>query len=154
MNAKELKRLQETVETLAERIQGKAAQRLQPDVVGRVLGRLHGFALECHTCQQRLTELAEHISDLRETTGELSPGELRPLQKSMDRAVSHLQNRHKLYVAGQAVSISLSMGLSLGVVFGLTVFDNIGVGLALGVAVGAGLGSWQDAKAKKDNRLI
>ncbi|NMB19466.1 MAG: glycine zipper family protein [Firmicutes bacterium] len=48
----------------------------------------------------------------------------------------------------------MAVGLSLGLVFGLALFDNAGLGLAIGVALGAALGSGQDAKAKKDDRLI
>lgn len=154
MNAKEQKRLQAEIEELATRIPRKASNALQPDFVIRVLKRLSEFSGECETCREELQGLVGQIDELAKGSDPLSLGELRPLQKRMDRAVSHLQNRHKLLVQGQSQYIYIAVGLSLGLVFGLALFDNAGLGLAIGVALGAAIGSGQDAKAKKDDRLI
>lgn len=154
MNAKELKGLKQTVQTFGERAQQGAARGLNPEFAGRVLSRLHGFSRDCEKCREHLQDLAGRSKDLESKEGDLVRQDFRFLQKGMDQAVSHLQNRHKLMVAGQSLAISLSLGLSLGAALGMTVFDNIGVGLALGVALGTAVGSARDANAKKRDRLI
>ena len=156
MNAKERKRLEDTVEALGARLPKRSSQSLQPAFILRVLKRLSGFTETCEKCQELLAGLAQQIEEVPVGSGqgELSREELRSLHKAMDRAVTHLQNRHKLVVQGQSTSIYLAMGLSLGLVFGQALFANMGLGLALGVAVGVAVGSGLEAKAKKDDRLI
>lgn len=154
MNTKELKRLKQTLHTFSEKGQQGAGRGFAPEFAGRVLHRLHGFSRECEKCTEHLQDLAGRAKELQTKKGDLARQDFRLLQKGLDRAVSHLQNRHKLVVAGQSLAISLALGLSLGVAFGVTIFGNIGLGLALGVALGIVVGTVRDAGAKKTDRLI
>ena len=67
--------------------------------------------------------------------------------------IKHLQKDHKLIGELEYTALGISMGLVFGVAISAG-FGNVAIGIPIGMCVGLAVGSYMDAKAKKDGKVI
>lgn len=147
-------RILQTLEELKATTGPKEAKRLDMAKVGRLIHRLDAFAGECPQCNEDLSELHDHILQLKETNITTDKTKVKAFTSKLNGISSHLQKVHKLIPEGYFMSLYMSIGISLGVAFGLTLMDNLALGMPIGMAIGIAVGSGMDADAKKKGRTI
>lgn len=122
------------------------------DLLLRVTKRVASFSADCGECQNfqgEIKKLAEGLGNSVQSSKEKRKSH----NKVINSIVKHLQKHHELITEGENVAIWISIGAGIGVAIGAG-SDNIGVGIAIGVGIGIAIGSYLDAKAKKEGKVI
>ena len=126
------------------------------DLLLRVAKRVASFSADCVECQNfqgEITKLAEDLGNLVQASKE----ERKSYFKMINSILKHLRECHKLIDEGENVGIWIAIGIPIGAGIGVAIgagSDNIGVGIAIGVGIGIAIGSYLDAKAKKEGKVI
>ena len=130
------------------------------DLLLRMAKRVASFSADCVECQNfqgEITKLAEDVGNLVQASKE----ERKSYFKMINRILKHLQERHKLITKGENFAIWIGIGIAIGGGMGITFgvgSDNIGMGMpigaGMGMAIGSAIGSYMDAKAKKEGKVI
>jgi len=130
------------------------------DLLLRMAKIVASFSADCFECQNfqgKITKLAEDLGNLVQASKE----ERKSYFKMINSILKHLQERHKLITEGENLGIWIGIGVAIGggmgIVFGIG-SDNIGMGIpigaGIGIAIGSAIGSYMDAKAKKEGKVI
>ncbi|MGB3458520.1 MAG: hypothetical protein WBB08_04350 [Halobacteriota archaeon] len=130
------------------------------DLLLRMAKRVASFSADCVECQNfqgEIKKLAEDLGNLVQASKE----ERKSYFKMINSILKHLQERHKLITEGENfgiwTGIGIAIGGGMGIVFGVG-SDNIGIGIpigaGIGIAIGSAIGSYMDAKAKKEGMVI
>ncbi|MFK7750210.1 MAG: hypothetical protein AB8B65_17595 [Kordia sp.] len=77
----------------------------------------------------------------------------RAFSKKKAKIKNAVMMKHKLVHKGYYVSMWIPLGMACGMPWGI-VFGNIAFGLPIGLAFGLAIGSWLDAKAQKEGRVV
>ena len=136
-------------DSLAERDYKKYKLRMLLCVAERVAQ----FSPECGQCQmfqQDVTTLAQGVGNIAQMSNKESR---KHYFRSMDRIISHLQKQHKLVTEGYYVGMWTGIGTALGLPIGIPL-GNIALGIPFGLAMGVAAGTYLDAKAKKEGRIL
>ena len=126
------------------------------DLLLRMAKRVASFSADCVECQNfqgEITKLAEDLGNLVQASKE----ERKSYFKMINSILKHLRECHKLIDEGENVGIWIAIGIPIGAGIGVAIgagSDNIGVGIAIGVGIGIAIGSYLDAKAKKEGKVI
>ena len=125
------------------------------DLVERITKRLATFQDECRECADFIDKL-EHYADTIGTNTDKQTK--REYDKYLNTIISHLASKHKLVEDNYYMSIYMPIGMMFGMAFGAVGIigdsSNMGIGISVGLCIGVALGVSQDAKAKKDGRVI
>jgi len=130
------------------------------DLLLRMAKRVASFSADCGECQNfqgEITKLAKDLGNLVQASKE----ERKSYFKMINSILKHLQKHHELITEGENVAIWIGIGIAIGsgmsIVFGVG-SDNSGMGMpigaGIGIAIGSAIGSYLDAKAKKEGRVI
>jgi len=122
------------------------------DLLLRMAKRVASFSTDCVECQNfqgEITKLVEDLGDLVHSFKEKRKSH----NQVINSIVKHLQKHHELITEGKNLAIWIAIGSGMGVAIGAG-SDNIGVGIAIGVGIGVAIGSYMDAKAKKEDKVI
>ena len=122
------------------------------DLLLRVAKRVASFSVDCSECQNSQIEIkkrAENLDNLVQSSKE----ERKSYFRTIDNAIKHLQEHHKLIVEDQNLGIWFIIGLLIGVALGSSL-DNTGTGIGIGIVIGLAIGAYLDDKAKKDGKVI
>ena len=130
------------------------------DLLLRMANRVADFSADCIECQKiqgEITKLAEASGHLVQASRE----DRRSYIKVINSILKHLQKYHKLITDGENLAIWIAIGTAIGVGMGITFSvgsDNIGMGLPIGagsgIAIGSAIGSYMDAKAKREGKIL
>lgn len=130
------------------------------DLLLRMAKRVASFSADCVECQNfqgGIRKLAEDLGNLVQASKE----ERKSYFKMINSILKHLQERHKLIDEGENVGnwigIGIAIGGGMGIVFSVG-SDNLGMGISIGagigIAIGIAIGSYVNAKAKKEGKVI
>ena len=118
-----------------------------------VAERVAEFSHQCGQCQifqQDISTLTEDISNLVQVADK-DKGKAH--LKKINSIVTHLQKHHKLVTEGYYLGMWIGIGVALGLPLGIPL-GNIALGMPIGMCIGVAIGASQDAKAKKENRVL
>ncbi len=118
----------------------------------RVTKKVAGFSPDCGECQhfqEEIKKLTESLCDLVDAPKEKRKGHLNVI----NTIIKHFQKRHKLISELQYTALGISMGLAFGSAIGVAM-GNVAIGIPIGMCLGLSVGSYMDAKAKKDGKVI
>ncbi len=87
------------------------------DLLLRVAKRVASFSVDCSECQNFQIEIKKHAENL-DNLVQSSKEERKSYSRTIDNAIKHLQERHKLIVEDQNLGIWFIIGLSIGVALG------------------------------------
>lgn len=135
-------------------IESKKANKLQVYKIKRIIKRLDEFSQECDQCNHYFEEVNDQIQNLKNHVRDINNYNLKEYKIITNNIINHLQKVHRLIPKGYYTDTYMAIGISMGLIFGLLLFDNIALGLPLGLAVGLAIGAGEDAKAKKDGKII
>ena len=143
------KQLESFRESLSEKDYKKYKLRLLLCVAERVAE----FSPQCGQCQifqQDISTLTEDIGNLVQVADK-DKGKAH--LKKINSIVAHLQKHHKLVTEGYYLGMWIGIGIALGLPLGIP-FGNIALGMPIGMCIGVAIGASQDAKAKKEGRVL
>lgn len=116
--------------------------------------RVVSFSADCVECQAFQGEITKRAKDLG-TLVHASKEERKSYLKMINSILKHLQKRHKLIAEGENLGIWIGIGVAIGsgmsIVSGV---DSVSIGAGIGIAIGSAIGSYLDAKAKKEDKVI
>ncbi|QNU67466.1 hypothetical protein EHE19_002765 [Ruminiclostridium herbifermentans] len=125
------------------------------DLVERITKRLASFHDECKDCEGFIGKLENYIDTIGTNTDKQTK---REYDKYLNAIISHFASKHKLVDDNYYLSTYMTIGMMFGMVFGAVGIigdsSNMGIGISIGLCIGVALGVSQDAKAKKDGRVI
>ncbi len=154
------------VESIRERILSKISDKkmymdkkqttyYRLELVERITNRLVAFYDECKECSDFISRLESYIDTIEINTDKQTN---REYHKYLNTIISHLASKHKLVDENYYMSIYMPIGMMFGMAFGAVGIigdsSNMGIGIGIGLCIGVALGVSQDAKAKKDGRVI
>lgn len=129
----------------------KLVKKFQLKLLSRITKRVDAFSIECSECQshkQEISVFASQLSGLPHTPKE----QQRDYRKKIQNIIQHLRKKHKLIKQGQYIGTGVAIGVAIGTALNAALKN--GAGIAIGIAIGLAIGSAQEAKAKKEGRVI
>ncbi len=154
------------IESISERILTKISEKktymdkkqinyYRLDLLERITKRLATFHDECKECADFIGKLENYVDTIGTNADKQTK---REYDKYLNAIISHLASKHKLVADNYYMSIYMPIGMMFGMTFGAVGIigdsSNMGIGISIGLCIGVALGVSQDAKAKKDGRVI
>lgn len=141
-------KLANLIKELGESLNPDEARKINYEQLERISRRLISFSDECMECQEYISWIIMCMENANELRGFQNKQELSNYHSNLKAIVSHMQDKHKLIVEGQYMSMLMSVGLAIGAGLG-SAFNNIAIGISMGLCIGLAVGAGIDAVFKK-----
>ena len=135
-----------------DRLSEKDYKKYKLDLLLRVAKRVDDFSSACGECQLFQPEITKLTEDLGYLV-QMSKEKRKSYFKAINNVIKHLRKYHKLISEEENRGHWMAIGSGIGVAIGAGA-DNVGVGIAIGIGIGIAIGSYLDAKAKKEGKVI
>ena len=136
-------------------IDKKQTKYYRLDFVERIANRLGSLYFDCQECADFICSLESHIDNIGTNANKPT---YREYHKYLNKVVSHLTSSHSLVDNNYYMSVFMPIGMMLGMALeslsSYNGWSNMGVSTSLWLCIGVALGVSQDAKAKKEGRVI
>ncbi len=141
------------IKELGESLDPDEARKINYEQLERISRRLILYSDECKGCQEYINWIIMYIENENKFRGLQNKQELLNYHRNLKAIVSHMQNKHKLIVEGQYMSMYMSIGLAIGAGLG-SAFKNIAIGVSIGLCIGLAVGAGIDADYKKKGLVL
>ena len=128
-------------------------KKVETDYFKRLLEKMATHAASPEALKAFKTQIDAFIAAIPNKAGFEDKHTRRGFSKMKTKIKNAATMQHKLVHKGYHVSMWIPLGMAFGMPWGL-VFDNIALGLPLGLVFGLAIGSWLDAKAQKEGRVV
>ncbi|AGG06794.1 MULTISPECIES: hypothetical protein [Dehalococcoides] len=141
----------DTVAKLEASLSPKEIKKYRLKWLKTVLYQMDSFGQNCKDCSMFRHALTACLKTL--SNKPVTQNDEESYFNTLNGAVLHLQNKHKLTPPGENIGIWLALGLVIGAGLGFVLSD-MAAGIAIGIITGLVIGGILDIAARKQGRGI